>query len=152
MENKRNYYIETKEFLDFESTKKFINSVLHNVISLEKTEPGESIDAILTLGTGLGKYKIGIEIKDLTEKILIKKHKVELSLKTKYKYDLDGVLYFAFVGLHDLYIYNMNDILDGKCGECVYMLQYNDNYNMDSRNYYDTYKLDPEKARIHYQF
>ena len=148
----RNYYIETKEFLDFENTKKVINSVLHNVISLEKTEPGESIDAVLTLATGLGKYKIAIEIKDLTKKILIKKHKVELALGTKYKYDLDGVLYFAFVGLHDLYIYNMKDILDGKCGECVYMLQYRDNYNMDSREYYETYKLDPEKAKIHYQF
>lgn len=148
----RNYYIETKEFLDFENTKKVINSVLHNVISLEKTEPGESIDAILTLGTGLGKYKIGIEIKDLTKKILIKKHKVELALGTKYKYDLDGVLYFAFLGLHDLYIYNMKDILDGKCGECVYMLQFKDNFNMDSREYYETFKLDPEKAKIHYQF
>ena len=147
----RNYYTETKEFLDFDKTQKFINSVLHNVISIEKTEPGESIDAILTLGTGLGKCKIGIEIKDLTKKILIKKHKVELSLKTKYKYDLDGVLYFAFVGLHDLYIYNMNDILDGKCGECVYMLQYKDNYKMDSREYYETFKLEPEKAKIHYQ-
>ena len=148
----RNYYIEAKEYLDFDKTQKLLNSVLHNVISLEKTEPGESIDAVLTLATGLGKYKIGIEIKDLTKKILIKKHKVELALGTKYKYDLDGVLYFAFVGLHDLYIYNMKDILDGKCGECVYMLQYRDNYNMDSREYYETFKLDPEKAKIHYQF
>ena len=148
----RNYYIEAKEYLDFDKTQKLLNSVLHNVISLEKTEPGESIDAILTLGTGLGKYKIGIEIKDLTKKILIKKHKVELALGTKYKYDLDGVLYFAFVGLHDLYIYNMKDILDGKCGECVYMLQFKDNFNMDSREYYETFKLDPEKAKIHYHF
>jgi hypothetical protein len=148
----RNYYIEAKEYLDFDKTQKLLNSVLHNVISLEKTEPGESIDAILTLGTGLGKYKIGIEIKDLTKKILIKKHKVELALGTKYKYDLDGVLYFAFLGLHDLYIYNMKDILDGKCGECVYMLQFKDNFNMDSREYYETFKLDPEKAKIHYQF
>ena len=136
----KDIYKETFEFLGFEMTKTVMQQILKSPFEIERT--------ILKM-----KFKIGIEIKMLTKDIYIKEKKVTQSLECKDKYNLDAVLFFAFVGLHDLYVYRMSDIEKGECGECVIKAQLIDYENPENGSYNKpTFKLDKDKALHHYTF
>lgn len=149
----KDIYKETFEFLGFEMTKNVMQQILKSPFEIERTKKGEHIDAILEVEILKMKFKIGIEIKMLTKDIYIKEKKVTQSLECKDKYNLDAVLFFAFVGLHDLYVYRMSDIEKGECGECVYKTQLIDYENPENGSYNKpTFKLDKDKALHHYTF
>lgn len=151
-----NAYKEFNEYLGYINTKNLLPYIVGKgveIVSVEQTEENCRIDAIATLKKGEKTYKLGIENKNNTNEIYIKEEKVNSSLSTIDEYGLCGVLYFAYIGLHNLYVFNLDDIKKGKVSDPEWKLQRTSEWNENSYESYKlTYKLDKDKAIKHLIF
>ena len=138
------------EFIGFLRTQYLLPYVVGpdiEIVSLEQTKKNCRIDALAILKKGEKTYKVGIEFKNLNSEIYIKESKVRSTLTMVKRWGLCGVLYFAYVGLHNLYVFNMDDILNGVYGEPEDKVQrVNEWEESGKKERLLTYHLPPEKA------